>query len=314
MKSYKHFTLLKRECLWFLINIGKSQSEIAKILSFSPSSISREIKRNCDNNGNYNPYIANDNYVHRRKKCIKKPRIQLGTKLYEFIVECLKQFWPPEIIVVKWKENNPDEKLSHSTIYASIKQHFFKGITAKKHLRRRGKPKYGKRNKFNTIQPDYTINDRPEEIEKRTRLGDWEGDTVRGGPGKGAIITLVDRKGRYTIAVGVNNLKSATITQAISKALEGLPVHSITFDNGSEFAGFREIQRKFNIPVYFADPHCPWQRGTNENTNGLLRFFYPKGTNFLNVVAEELDKVVYLINNRPRLCLGGKSPHEIFFS
>ena len=313
MKPYKHFTLLDRECLWDLLNKGKNQTEIARIIDFSPSAVSREIRRNRDANGNYNPYKANDKYKDRRKNCRRISRIKPGTDLYIFIIECLKKYWPPEIIVVKWKESHPDEKLSHSTIYMGIKQCAFEGITAKKHLRRRGKIKYGRRAKFNAIQPDYTIHDRPEVIEKRARFGDWEGDTIRGGPGKGAIVTLVDRKGRYTTAMLLQDLRAATVTKAINKALQGLPVHSITFDNGSEFAGFREIQKELNIPVYFADPHAPWQRGTNENMNGLLRFFFPRGTNFLDVLDEELERVLSLINDRPRLCLGAKSPRELLF-
>ena len=146
------------------------------------------------------------------------------------------------------------------------------------------------------------------------RIGDWKGDTVYGGVGKGLLVTLVDRKSRFLCA-GLLAKRNALLTQnTVVKLLCGLPVESISLDNGSEFSEFHTIERELNAPVYFAEPHKPWQRGTNENMNGILRFYFPKGCDFHRLTQDELDAVVRQINARPRKCLGWKSPAEVFFA
>jgi IS30 family transposase len=145
-------------------------------------------------------------------------------------------------------------------------------------------------------------------------LGDLEGDTVYGAIGKGVLLTLVDRTSRVLYAVCALNRESEIIKKAFETALKNVTVKSITLDNGSEFAKFPEIETEHNTTVYFADPRSPWQRGSNENMNGLLRFFFPKGINFLTVTDEELQNVVELINNRPRKCLGWLSPREFIYA
>lgn len=165
---------------------------------------------------------------------------------------------------------------------------------------------------YNTIQPDRIIPQWPEEIRLRTRIGDWEGDTVYGGIGKGLLVTQVDRRSRF-LRAGLLAKRDALLTKdVICEILKGLPVKSISLDNGSEFAEFHAIEEELHTQIYFAEPHKPWQRGTNENTNDLLRFFFPKGFDFRTVTQEDVDKVVYLINNRPRKCLGWMSPSEVF--
>ena len=144
----------------------------------------------------------------------------------------------------------------------------------------------------------------------RTRLGDLEGDTVYGGIGKGVLVTFVDRTSRKLYAICRPNRSSNTIKGAFTDVLEGVDVKSITLDNGTEFVKFQEIEKQLNTTIYFADPYSPWQRGTNENMNGILRFFFPKGTDFRCVSDEKLQYVVDLINNRPRKCLGWLSPIE----
>ena len=151
------------------------------------------------------------------------------------------------------------------------------------------------------------------EIKERSRIGDWEGDTVYGAVGKGLVVTLADRKTRYLLAGKLENRNSTLTEKVIIKLLKNKPVESLSLDNGSEFANFKRIEEQISAPIYFAEPHKPWQRGTNENTNDILRFFYPKGTNFNEVSDEELEYVVYLINTRPRKCLNWKSPFEVFW-
>ena len=151
-----------------------------------------------------------------------------------------------------------------------------------------------------------------EEIRQRARIGDWEGDTVYGGVGKGFLVTQVDRKSRF-LRAGLLAKRDASLTKAvICQLLKDVLVKSISLDNGSEFYEFKALEAELHTLVYFAEPHKPWQRGTNENTNGLLRFFFPKGCDFHAVSQEFVDSVVDLINSRPRKCLGWRSPAEVF--
>jgi IS30 family transposase len=151
-------------------------------------------------------------------------------------------------------------------------------------------------------------------VETRSRFGDLEGDTVSGAIGKGCVVTLVDRKSRMLYAAISPSRDSGLIADTFYRALHGTKVNSITLDRGSEFAKFPEIEKNLDTIVYFADPHSPWQRPSNENINGLLRFFYPKGTDFTSVSEDDFQNVLSLINNRPRKCLGWLSPIEFFSS
>lgn len=188
----------------------------------------------------------------------------------------------------------------------------FPKITPKTHLRRRGKRIQTRNANYNSIQPERIIPQWSEEIRQRARIGDWEGDTVYGGVGKGFLVTQVDRKSRF-LRAGLLAKRDASLTKAvICQLLKDVPVKSISLDNGSEFSEFKALEAELHTLVYFAEPHKPWQRGTNENTNGLLRFFFPKGCDFHAVSQEFVDSVVDLINSRPRKCLGWRSPAEVF--
>lgn len=312
MQSYTHFTLVERESLHELVLQGVSIANIAEKLGRNRSSIYRELKRNGKKNGGYQPWWATSLYLHRRKKCRRKYRLQKDLALLECVKEGLNQFWPPEAIVARWKNENPTQKLSHSTIYRSINNNVVEGYTAKTHFRRRGKQKYGNRGKFNTIQPEHTIHDRPRQANERSRTGDWEGDTIFGGTGKGVLVTLVDRYSRLLVAGISKTHSSAEVSRVMNESLRSLPVETITLDNGSEFALYKTTEKALNTTVYFADPHSPWQRGSNENLNGALRFFFPRGTNFHATDPEYVSYVLELLNNRPRKCLGWLSPFEVF--
>ena len=176
------------------------------------------------------------------------------------------------------------------------------------HLRRRGKRK----NRRNTqvIRPERTIHDRPEIAALRQRLGDLEGDTVYGAVGKGCAVTVVDRRSRMLYAALSASRDSSLIAQAFAEALDGQPAETLTLDRGTEFAEFKRIEQNLGAPIYFCDPHSPWQRPSNENINDLLRFFFPKGTDFNAVDRDYFHYVLCLINNRPRKCLGWLSPVE----
>lgn len=310
MQPYKHFTLVERENLRIKLQEGKSLRHIARELGRSASSISRELKRNRNKNGDYNAWRGCSLYIYRRKKCRRKKRYDVDEKLRLFTQECLTKYWSPEIIVAKWKEKEPGAKLSHCTIYSAIKTGMLPKYPANRFLRRRNIIKY-KRGNNQTIRPQHVIHERPEEANNRERIGDWEGDTVRGAIGKGSLVTCVDRKSRYLVSTIVQDMRAATISKAIYKLFEKIPVKTLTLDRGSEFADFRKMEENLGAPIYFADPYSPWQRGSNENVNGLIRFFFPKGTDFKKVAPSQLAYVVELINTRPRKCLGWLSPLEV---
>jgi len=312
MRSYQHFTLTERENLAQMYAEGKSQKEIAKELGRNKSSVSRELTRNKNKNGTYHPWRATILYICRRKQSVRRNRLERG-EIRVFVEENLDKFWPPEAIAARWNQSHEEDKLSHSTIYRALRKRLISArFTAKTHLRCRGKRKNSHNSK--TIHPEHTIHDRPAIIEERVRLGDLEGDTLYGGVGKGCAVTLVDRVSRVLYASLADSRETDVINAAFKRAIGQTSVNSITLDNGSEFAGFHDIQATHRTTVYFADPHSPWQRGTNENTNGILRFFFPKGTNFKAVSEEDFQKVVKLINGRPRKCLDWLSPVEFLFN
>ncbi len=308
MLSYIHFTREERICLQNKLKEGKGIREIAKILGRSPSTISREIKRNSSKKG-YNHWRAYVLTVMRRRRN-SQMALKPGTIEYNYVVKKLKKYWTPEQIANRFRKDYPGRKICFSTIYRRIKQKAFPEIKAKTHLRRRGKNYNYVHHNCNVIHPDRTVLEWPEEIKNRTERGHYEGDTVYGGVGKGGLVTLVDRKEKILIARKIESRNATEVRKAIEEMLHGVKVRSITFDNGSEFAEFRQLEQNIQVPVYFAEPHKPWQRGTNENTNGLIRFFFPKGFDFTKITQEDVDEVVSLINNRPRKCLDWLSPYE----
>lgn len=320
--SYTHFTLNERKYLQELLAEGLSFRKIALILERSPSSVSREVRRNrakypphggSDNKYRYNHWRAQNLYIRRRREQVRAV-LTAGTDEWNFIVDGLERHWSPESICGRWHMLYPGAKpLCASTIYRYVKMGRFPNITVKENLRRRGKRKQTRNANYNTIQPDRIIPQWIDEIRDRLRIGDWEGDTVYGGIGKGLIVTLVDRRSRY-LRLGLLRTRSATETRlVIERLLKGLPVKSINLDNGAEFSEFRKLEENLHTVIYFAEPHKPWQRGTNENTNDIVRFFFPKGFDFRTVTDEDIQFVEDLINNRPRKCLGWKTPAEIFY-
>lgn len=312
MKPYDHFTQMDICCLFYLLQLGVSKSQIAAVLNKHRSSVGRIIKR-CPG-GSFNPEASYERYLENRRRCVRSKRIKKGSELFVYVNSGLQKYWSPEIIALKWNESHKDDRVSFNTIYSAIRAGVFERVSARTHLRRRGKQRYGQRSQFCTIQPEKTIHDLPEEAKNRERLDDWEGDTIRTTPGKGCIVTLLDRKSRYLLARKSKSASSGDVFEAIRQAFETnrIKPKTIVFDNGSEFAKFRELEKKLKTSVYFADPHSPWQRGSNENINDSLRFFLPRGMDFRNLDDDYLEAVVSLLNNRPRKCLGLKTPIEVY--
>ena len=313
MKSYTHFTLDERICLQDLLKKGKSYRQIAEIMGRSPSTISRELKRNWSKKKNhYHAWGANVKYICRRKDCHRKNHLLLNEEMYQFTHKGLLQYWSPEIIAGRWNTEH-SEKLSFSSIYRAVRAGQFPGIKPWTHFRRKAKP-YSNQKKSYTRFFDSSIHDRPIEADNRSRFGDFEGDTIYGSVGKGYLVTAIDRRSRLLVAAKCVDKTIPAINKAffvafgnVSKQIKPL---TLTLDNGTEFLGFKDIEKENDLKVYFADSHSPWQRGSNENINGLIRFFFPRGTDFRNLPQEQLDSVISLINNRPRKCLGYLSPIE----
>ncbi|MHB1400270.1 MAG: IS30 family transposase, partial [Trichloromonadaceae bacterium] len=233
----------------------------------------------------------------------------------------LRDDWPPEVIAYRVRADHPDDermRVSHETIYRWVFLDAGQGGTLYRHLHRRRKhrrrqKRYGAGRRF--IPGRVGIEERPEVVAQRSRFGDWEGDLILGRRRSGAIATHVERKSRYLMAELLPDRKADTFNEAAIPAYQALPKHlcqTLTLDNGKEFSRFKELEAKTGLSVYFAAPYSAWQRGTNENTNGLLRFYFPKGTNFKRISARALAKAVHKLNNRPRKCLGYRTPQEVY--
>jgi len=303
-----HLTAEERDRIAQLWHKGADQNEIARAVGRSSSTISRELRRN----GNGDEYYAAQAQVKAERRRRERPltRRMDDPELNACVRQGLVQSWSPDQISQRMKLDNR-RRVSPQTIYTWIKtdrhrEHW------ESFLRRRGKRPY--RRKPRKI--GCPIDGRPEVIERRLRLGDFEGDTVLGPPGTGGLATLVDRKARFTIIVKVKSKNADHVHAKLKRRLKELDEEhrkSITFDQGSEFARCYRLEKHLGMELYFADPGCPQQRGTNENTNGLARQYFPKGTNFRNVSHHKVREVENLLNNRPRRCLGYRTPNEVFF-
>lgn len=321
MLSYTHITLEERKYLQKLLKEGYGIRQAAYALGRSPSTISREIKRNrsahprqpSDNPYNYHHWRA-QNLATTRRRDNRRTALPQGSFKYRKVVEGLSLYWSPEQIAMRLRKDYPGQIVGAATIYRYLKRGELIGFDRKTHLRRRGKRKVNRNSNCNTIQPDHLIIDWPSKIKNRRSIGHFEGDSVLGKSGTGGILTFVDRESRFLFATKISSKAAEPTQRAIVRLFSDVRVKSISFDNGCEFARFRELEKELNITVYFAEPHKPWQRGTNENTNDLLRFFFPKGFDFRTLSEEELQRVVDLINNRPRKCLNWNTPAEVFRS
>ena len=319
--SYKHITSEERDKLSVLLQAGMDQEEIAMLLNKDPSSISREMRRNSDPcTGKYHAKIAKKKTAFRRFEAKQDQyKIQNNKKLKKFILVKLKRFWSPEQIAGRVNRRRKKTIVSKDTIYQYIyrvKPRLTKYLRFKKdkYRRRRGTKI---REKQREEVKKRRINTRPKIVEKRKRVGDWEGDTIIGKGRTSAILTHVERKSGYLLADKVKNRTSQEIFDKVVERFENIPKSkkvTETYDNGVEFSSYEDIERETNITIYFAMPYHSWERGTNENTNGLLRQFFPKGMRFDTITQKEVDMAVSLLNNRPRKRLNYLTPKEVFSS
>lgn len=316
MNRYTHFTIDEREKTRSFLERGLSIRAIARELKKAPSSVSREIKRNSYKNGSYAAHHAQKLYAKRKKNCGRTPKL-FDESIKEYVIKRMELRWTPEQICERAKIEKQPFSLSFATVYRAIDS----GVLPKqlkKTMRFKWKYKKGKKDdKRGKIQNTVSIHDRPVSATTREEVGHWESDTVLGKRKTGCFGTHVERMSGYLIAFYLPDRKDKIFNRATISAFESIPTimkKSFSVDNGKEFAHHQELAKQTGMDVYFCDPHAPWQRGTNENTNGLLRQFFPKGTSLANISQNDLKAVVNLINNRPRKRLGWKSPTEVIDS
>ena len=310
---YQQLTKDERYQIKACLQIDMKQVDIAKLLKRSPATISREIKRNTGKRG-YRPKQANDQATMRRLTAEKS--IKLTNEIKQDIVKLIKQELSPEQ-VCDYLITHGKTKLHHETIYRMLLQDKCDGGTLYKHLRHLHKShrkRYGSYERRGRIKNAVSIEQRPAIVDSRSRIGDWEGDTVIGKDHKSAIYTLVDRKSLYTVIVKLNGKNATELADKTIKALEPISnkIHTITYDNGLEFAEHERMAKALDADIYFAHPYSSWERGINENTNGLIRQYFPKGTDFNKVTNSQIEFVMKRLNTRPRKTRGGKQPVELF--
>ena len=321
--NYRHIDAVERYVIMGWYNEGHSLRAIARRLCRSASSISREIRRNLGDDG-YNAFVANR---HARNRLIipRKPqKLQQSARLRHYVQRKLDMLWSPQQICGRIRKDFPSDKemrISHETIYAYIYA-MPKGLLRKELIAklRRKYPQRGRKSRATKergrIADMISIHDRPQDIEGRQIFGHWEGDLIIGKNHASAVGTLVERKSRYLLLTHLED-KTATQTRlSFIRELDKIPSAlraSLTYDQGKEMAQHKDLASELQMDVYFCDPHAPWQRGTNENTNGLIRQFLPKGSDLSDVAQDELDHIAKLINGRPRKVLDFKTPQEVYF-
>ena len=320
--SYYHFKPEQRNELAALLQAGLKQNKIAKLLGKTGSAVSQEIKRNpAQTKTGYSAGLAKERTKQKRIKANQRFRkIENNQWLRNYIIKYLKKYWSPEQIDGRLKnkyKNNKEKQIGKDCIYKYIyneRKDLVKYLRCQKGNYRR---RYGTRirEKEREELKKRRIDQRPEIVEKRRRIGDWEGDTIVGQEKTKHILTHVERKSGYLMA---DKLEKATAENTNEKTIarfSKLPKnkkHTITYDNGSTFSQFEMIEKFAGLLIYFAWPYHSWERGTNENANGLLRQFFPKKSFFANITQEAIDKACRLINNRPRKRLGYFTPNEVF--
>ena len=315
MSRYRRVTYEDRCQIYALSKCGTGQESIASVLGVSQSTVSRELRRNRGQRG-YR-FKQAEAKAQARQAIRSKPR-KLTASVRRKVEAKLRQMrWSPEQISGWLRDQGI--RLSHERIYQMIWQDKRDGGNLWRSLRRRGK-RYNKRAGKNAgrglIPNRIDISDRPAIVARKARLGDWEGDTVASAGHKGGLLTLVERKSLLTKISKLRRSTARATQRATVRRLKpiGNFVHTITFDNGKEFAAHQDIAHALKAKIFFATPYHAWERGLNENTNGLIRDFFPKGTDFSTISNAEVAKVERLLNARPRKSLGFRSPQEVFDS
>lgn len=316
---HTHINYDDRKTIATLLLGGKhNQVEIAQQIGKSPSAVSREVHQRTNSTGKYRASFANRQAKNLRAKANGlRRKIVSGNNTHQVIEAGLRKYWSPEQIVGRYRRESGEKLVSPVTIYTYLWREGQELVPflrqAKKHLHRRRH-----RTKQREIRREEAkkkrIDERPAIVEERSRVGDWEGDTIVGQEKTEHILTHAERKSRYLAADRVKGTAESVLRATVRrfKRYPKKKKRTGTYDNGVTFSAHEEIEVRVGLQIYFAHPYHSWERGTNENTNGLLRQFYPKGTYFANVTQRQLDRAVKLINTRPRKCLNYRTPEEVF--
>ena len=313
MRYYTQLTEHQRYQIYALMKAGHDQTETATMIGVHKSTLSRELRRNRGLCG-YRPKQAQQ--LMQARRAASHPA-RIPARLWQRVEAWLREEWSPEQIA-DWLRLRAGVRLSHEWIYHYVYQDQAKGGDLYRHLRcqKQRKKRYGRYQRRGALVNTVSIDERPAIVERKTRIGDWEVDTVIGKNHQQALVTLTERKSMYTLIAHVKRRTAAAVRTAIVHLLYPLRhrTHTITSDNGKEFAEHETIAHQLATKFYFAHPYASWERGLNENTNGLIRQYFPKKMDFSNITKDLLNQVTKKLNNRPRKTLGSKTPHEVFFN
>jgi IS30 family transposase len=311
MRYYTQLTQEQRYQIYALLKMDHTQVEIAKVIGVHKSTISRELQHNRGLRG-YRPKQAHRLAVSRRDK--SKPRI--GASTWTLIEALIRQDLSPEQISDRLKKKHRI-LVSHERIYQYILADKRAGGDLYRHLRcqKKHRKRYGSYDRRGVLPNRVSIDERPAIVDTRQRLGDWEADTIVGKRHRGALVTLSERKSRLTLLKWVERRTAQAVADAVIELLQSCKhlVHTITSDNGKEFADHERIAKSLEADFYFAHPYAAWERGTNENSNGLVRQYFPKNRDFTTITEEETIMAQSRLNNHPRKCLDFDTPYEVFF-
>ncbi len=312
-------SLVEREEISLGLGGDESYRAIARRLNRAPSTISREV----NGNGGRRRYraVRADETAYRKAERPKLAKLRRSRRLRARVELMLNKLWSPQQISARLRFENPDDpelRVSHETIYQSLfvqsRGALRKELSACLRSKRTRRRPHGRKDPGGYIRDMVLISDRPAEIEDRAVPGHWEGDLILGARGQSAIATLVERQTRYVMLVAVGRDKTSShVCSLIAKKIKALPKHlsvSLTWDRGKELANHVQFSVATGVQVYFCDPRSPWQRGSNENTNGLLRQYFPKGTDLAVHSQQHLDRVAHMLNDRPRQTLEWMKPSE----
>ncbi len=308
--NYTQLTREQRYQISALLKEQHPQQQIAANLGVHPSTIAREVRRNRGQRG-YRPKQA-DELAEARKQQRVKARIQPET--WAQVAALVRQEWSPEQIAGRLALEK-QLSVSHERIYQYLYADKARGGDLYRHLRcqKQRRKRYGSYDRRGQLTDRRSIEERPTVVDAKERLGDWEGDTIIGRNHQQAIVSLVERKSQFVRLAPVERNTAAAVAAAMQAQLHSLTVKTITTDNGREFAQHQEIARSLGAAFYFAHPYSSWERGLNEQVNGLVRQYFPKRPDFATITADEITHVVERLNHRPRKTLGYKTPHEVYF-
>ena len=312
MSGYTQLTQGQRYQLEVLLKAGHNQTMIANILAIHKSTVSRELRRNRGLRG-YRPKQAHEKAMQRRHE---KAKTHIPLTTWVVVNALIKQDWSPEQISGRL-HTEQGISISHEWIYLHIYRDKHQGGDLHKHLRcqKKRRKRYGKQDRRGRISNRISIDERPAIVTHKSRIGDWEGDTIIGKGHQGVVTTPIERKTKYTVLTKSNTKHANLVRQSIVQGLTPYQnqIHTITYDNGLEFSEHQNIAQTLSANIYFAHPYSSWERGLNENTNGLIRQYLPKSRPLNNVTQKELYYIMDQLNHRPRKTLGFKTPYELFF-